>query len=105
MKNLKQKRSILIKLSKIRTFEFFKVCISENRVGVRVKRSILPEGTHQLGTTKRKSDLSGVRLKRYFGLIYVGKSKGNEKLVRLSESPTYPGYDLTGFNCKSHFHI
>ena len=32
--------------------------------GVRVKRSIFAEGTHQIGTTKRKSDLSGVRLKR-----------------------------------------
>ena len=57
------KHSILIKLSNIRTFEFFKVCISENE-GVRVKQSISAEGTHQIGTTKQKSDLSGVRLKR-----------------------------------------
>ena len=46
------------------TFKFFKVCISEIEQGVRVKRSILADGSHRIGTTKRKSDLSGVRPKR-----------------------------------------
>ena len=31
--------------------------------------------------------------------ISWSESKGNEKSVRLSDSPTYPGCDLTGFNC------
>ena len=29
--------------------------------------------------------------------------QGDEKSVQLSESPTYPGYDLTRFNCIDFF--
>ena len=36
---------------------------------------------------------------KYFGLVLVNISKGNENSVQQSESPTYLGHDLTGFNC------
>ena len=38
-------------------------------------------------------------------LISWSEPKGNKKSVRLSESPTYPGYDLTVFNCISFLEV
>ena len=61
----------------------------------------MAEESYRIGTTKRKSDISGVRLKRsIFGLILVGRFKWNEKSVRMGESPTYPGQDVMGYNCR-----
>ena len=47
-----------------KTFEHSKFAFRKIEQEVRVKRSILAKGTHQIGTTKRNSDLSGVELKQ-----------------------------------------
>ena len=83
MKKLKQKHSILIKHSNIRIFKF-----AFRKIEVRVKRSILDEGTHQIGTKRSDLNLSYPDLNKVFLARRKGKSKGNEKLVQLSESST-----------------
>ena len=50
--------------------------------------------------SRKRSDLANFRLipDTSFDLNKVGKSAGNRKSVRFTESPNYPGYDLMGFS-------